>query len=58
MVLVAHNFASSKENNNPKKGKTMKEQATTPQAKRLTIHFYASTFTAGQRHFVRRPVIA
>jgi len=36
----------------------MKEQPTAPQAKRLTIHYYASTFTAGQRHFVRRPAIA
>ena len=35
----------------------MKEQAITPQAKRLTIHFYATEFVAGQRRFVRRPAI-
>lgn len=36
----------------------MKEQATIQQAKRLTLHFYATEFVAGQRRFVRRPAIA
>lgn len=35
---------------------SMKEQASQPQAKRLTIHFYAAEFTQGQRRYIRRPL--
>ena len=36
----------------------MKEQASQPQAKRLTIHFYAAEFTQGQRRYIRRTLVA
>ena len=36
----------------------MREQTSQPQAKRLTIHFYATEFTQGQRRYVRRTLVA
>ena len=59
MVHVALIFASSKEKYSPLKRKnSMREQTITPKSKRLTIHYYATEFIAGQRRFVRRPAIA
>jgi len=57
MVQAPLNFAASKEKSHFLSNKKMKEQTTTPKAKRLTIHYYATEFIAGQRHFVRRPAI-
>ena len=47
-----------KKNSPLKRKNSMREQTITPKAKRLTIHYYATEFIAGQRRFVRRPAIA
>jgi len=58
VVQLAFTFAAKIELFTLNKNKAMKEQVTIPQAKRLTIHYFASEYIQGQRRFVRRPLTA